>query len=167
MEDYRFVKINEGHIAEILEIYNYYILNTTVTFHSTPMTEEEIKEAVFFTDPKYQTFVIMTEDDSICGYALLSQYKDREAYDGTAEITVYLKPDYTGQGIGSLAINYIEDVANQNDIHVLVATICGENKESINAFKRNGYSKCAHYRELGKKFGELLDVVAYQKIIGD
>ncbi|WP_394325579.1 GNAT family N-acetyltransferase [Methanosarcina barkeri] len=53
----------------------------------------------------------------------------------------------------------------KQNIHVLIATICGENSKSINLFVRNGFSKCAHYKEVGEKFGQLLDVMAYQKII--
>ncbi len=48
---------------------------------------------------------------------------------------------------------------------MLVATICGENAASIGVFAKNGYEKCAHYKEVGQKFGQLLDVVAYQKIL--
>jgi L-amino acid N-acyltransferase YncA len=50
-------------------------------------------------------------------------------------------------------------------MHVLMATICGENDKSIRLFEKNGYFKCAHYKEVEEKFGELLDVVAYQKIL--
>lgn len=64
-----------------------------------------------------------------------------------------------------MAVKYIEGFAKNKNIHVLVATICGENSGSINLFEKNGYTKCAHYKEVGEKFGQFLDVVAYQKII--
>jgi phosphinothricin acetyltransferase len=70
-----------------------------------------------------------------------------------------------GRGLGGRGAQFIEDVAKSNGIHVLVATICGENEASIRLFERNGYEKCAHFREVGKKFGRWLDVVAYQKIL--
>lgn len=89
----------------------------------------------------------------------------REAYDGTAEVTIYLKTGFTGKGLGSMALKYVENHAKHQHLHVLVATICGENEESIRLFSKNGYDKCAHYKEVGQKFGQLLDVVAYQKIL--
>ena len=64
-----------------------------------------------------------------------------------------------------MAIRYIEEFAKKQKLHVLVATICGENEASIHLFAKNGYVKCAHYKEVGQKFGQLLDVVAYQKIL--
>lgn len=164
MSDYLFKEAREEHISDLLDIYNYYVLNTTATFHSKSLTEEAMKELIFFNNPKYRTFVIV-KDEIICGYVLLTQHKSREAYDRTGEVTVYLRPESIGTGIGSLAVKYIEEFAKSKGFHVLIATICGENHQSIKVFERNGYEKCAHYKQVGSKFNQWLDVVAYQKIL--
>ena len=96
---------------------------------------------------------------------MLFRSKNREAYDTTAEVTIYLKHDCIGKGIGSAALTYIEDYAMDKNFHVLIATITGENEQSIRTFDKNGYEKCAHYKQVGKKFDRWLDVVAYQKIL--
>jgi L-amino acid N-acyltransferase YncA len=159
-----FREITEKDIPEVLEIYNYYIKNTTITFHTNPMTDEEMKNVVFFTDEKYKTFVILYKN-KIAGYVLIYQFKNREAYDGTAEVTIYLRNDLTGLGIGGFALNHIEKYAKEKNIHSLLAIICVENKESIKLFKRNNYKKCAHYKEVGTKFNRYLDVVVYEKLL--
>lgn len=164
MERYYFHEMQEKYLDQVLQIYTHYVLNTTATFHSRPLPREEMREIVFFDNKKYKTFVICIQDE-VCGYVLITQHKKREAYDGTAEVTVYLKPGFTGKGLGSRAIRHVEDYAKKQKLHVLVATICGENEKSIRLFTQNGYIKCAHYKEVGQKFGKLLDVVAYQKII--
>lgn len=159
-----FREMKEEYLEKVLMIYNHYILNTTATFHSHPLTPEEMREIVFFANEKYKTFVLSDETEVI-GYVLLTQHKKREAYDGTAEVTVYLEPSHTGRGFGGEAIKHIEEYAEKQRLHVLVATICGENAASIRVFEKNGYNKCAHYKEVGQKFGQLLDVVALQKIL--
>ena len=164
MPEYSFLEAREEHISDLLEIYNYYVLKTTATFHSKALTEDAMRGLVFFNNPKYRTFVII-KDEVISGYVLLTQHKSREAYDRTGEVTVYLRHDNIGAGIGSLAIKYIEEFAKTKDFHVLVATICGENQKSIKVFERNGYEKCAHYKQVGSKFNQWLDVVAFQKIL--
>lgn len=156
--------MNEQYLDDVLQIYTHYVLNTTATFHAHSLTRAEMRDIVFFDKAKYKTYVIC-EEKEVCGYVLISQHKKREAYDGTAEVTIYLKPAFTGKGIGTIAIKHIEKYAKSQNLHVLVATICGENQKSIDLFTNNGYIKCAHYREVGQKFGQLLDVVAYQKII--
>lgn len=159
-----FDEIKNSDLPIVMEIYNHYVLNTTATFHSRALTLEEMKELVFFENPKYKTFVIKYFKE-IYGYVILAEHKKREAYDGTAEVTVYLRTKCIGKGIGTKALKHIEEYAKTNNIHVLIATICGANEKSIDIFIRNGYEKCAHYKETGRKFGQLLDVVAYQKII--
>lgn len=164
METISFEKVSDETLPEVLKIYTYYVLNTTATFHAHALSEAEMREIVFFENPKYCTYAIR-QNDTIAGYVILTQHKKREAYDATAEITIYLKPDSTGKGIGSKAIEFIEKRAKEQKMHVLVATICGENLPSIRLFEKNGFTKCAHYKEVGIKFGQYLDVVAYQKII--
>ena len=160
-----FREAGEEHLAEILAIYTHYVLYTTITFHTQPLTEADMRAIVFHRGHRYRTFVIL-EDGQLCGYVLLFPYKSREAYDGTAEVSVYLHPARVGHGLGSLALSHIEAYARNQDFHVLLAIICGENFRSIRLFERAGFSKCAHFKEVGRKFGRLLDVVGYQKIIG-
>jgi phosphinothricin acetyltransferase len=99
------------------------------------------------------------------GYVILTQYKVREAYKRTAEVTIYLKSDCIGKGLGSQAIEYIENYSKSLNLHVLIATICGENSKSINLFAHSNYVKCAHFKEVGTKFNQVLDIVSYQKIL--
>jgi phosphinothricin acetyltransferase len=50
-------------------------------------------------------------------------------------------------------------------IHVLVGTLTAENAASVRLFEKAGYVKCAHLKNIGEKFGRILDVVIYQKEI--
>jgi phosphinothricin acetyltransferase len=164
MDDIRFEEMREEYLDEVAAIYAHYILNTTVTFHMHVLSRDEMRALVFYDDPRHQAFVIRCGGE-ICGYVILEPYRAREAYALTAEVAVYLKPEYTGKGIGSRAIVFIEDVAKRHGLHVLIAAISGDNDKSLRMFAKNGYSRCAHYKEVGRKFGKWLDVVVYQKII--
>ncbi len=164
INDYLFREITEEDLPKVLEIYNYYVLNSTATFQISTLTIDEMREMVINTHSKYKAFVIV-EEDNICGYCLLAQFNTKEAYDETAEITVYLKHDAIGKGLGTIAIQNVEDYAREQNIYVLVAIICGENSRSIKLFAKNNYFKCGHFREVGMKFGRRLDVVNFQKIL--
>jgi L-amino acid N-acyltransferase YncA len=158
-------ELREEHLQAVLNIYNYYVTNTTATFHNSELSLEEMREIVIFDTDQYKSFVIK-ENSDIYGYVILTRFHKRAAYNGTAEVTVYLKHDCTGKGFGSFAVQFIETLAKEKGYHALLAVICGENDKSIKLFERNGYFKCAHYKEVGKKFGRLLDVVTYEKLIG-
>ena len=162
--DISFKEMTQEYVAPALEIYNYYIRNSTATFHKAELNEDEMSKILFHENPKYRTYAILL-DECVCGYVLLTQHKVRQAYDFTAEVTLYLKQDCTGRGIGTRALEFIEQYARTTDIHVLVSTISGENESSCRLFEKQGYEKCAHYKEVGYKFDRWVDLVVYQKII--
>jgi L-amino acid N-acyltransferase YncA len=153
-QDYEFVK----------EVYDWYILNSTATFHTEPIKMDELKSIIPVGHPKYKSFIILFDGEE-CGYCYISRYKPRQAYDRTAEITIYLAPEYTGRGIGKETMKRLEAIAREKGISVLLGIITGENDTSIKLFEKCGYEKCAHYRQVGEKFNRLLDVVAYQKLL--
>ncbi len=159
-----FSPVKDTDLAAILAIYHHYILNSTATFHSEIMSEKDIGEFLFISHPKYPSFLIRDED-GVIGYCYLSQYKKRQAYYRSAELSIYLKPESTGKGIGIAALRHLETAAHKAGIRVLVGTICGDNRASIRLMEKAGFSKCAHLKNIGEKFGRVLDVVIYQKEI--
>lgn len=160
------VDLRESDYPVVKEIYDYYVQNTTVTFATNPVTLAELKETVLIGHPKYKSFLIKV-DHNICGFCYFSQYRKREAYDRTAEVTLYLKPGFQGKGIGKQTLKMLEAVAFKNGIRVLIAVITAGNDASVSLFEKNGYEKCAHFRKVGEKFNRLLDVVAMQKILDE
>jgi L-amino acid N-acyltransferase YncA len=163
----KLIDLKESDFKLVKEVYDYYILNSTATFHTDLISIEELKSVILIAHPKYKSFLINYEGKT-CGYCYISQYKKRQAYDRTAEITIYLKPEYFGKGIGKETLRLLEIVTKNNkEISVLIGIITGENQASIGLFEKCGFEKCAHFKKVGEKFNRLLDVVAYQKIINE
>lgn len=158
------IDLQEKDFEIVKSVYDYYIINTTATFHTELISIEELKSVIAVAHPKYKSYLIEFEGQ-IYGYCYLSQYKKRQAYDRTAEVSIYLKPEYSGKGIGRKVLEMLEQIALEGAIVVLIGIISEENKTSIALFEKCGYEKCAHFREVGEKFGRLLDVVAYQKTL--
>lgn len=159
-----FKKTEFKDLPALKEIYTYYIENSTATFHIGQISNEEMNGIIFNKDSFYETYTII-EKEEIIGYVLLAPYNSREAYRRTAIVTIYLKNGTENKGIGTRGINFIEEVAKQKGIKSLIALICGENVSSIRLFEKNGYFKCGHMKNVGEKFGRLLDAVTYQKEI--
>ncbi len=162
----KLIDLKEGDFNLVKEIYDYYIINSTATFHTDLISIEELKSIILTTHPKYKSFLI-DYGGKTCGYCYISQYKRRQAYDRTAEITIYLKPEYSGKGIGKESLDKLEKIARSNNICVLIGIIAGDNQASIKLFEKCGYEKCAHFKKVGQKFNKILDVVAYQKLIDE
>ncbi len=149
-------------LSEVKAIYDEYILNSTATFHTDPVSIDQLLEFMYVDHPVYRSFFIRSEGEA-AGYCFLANHKKRQAYDRTAEVTIYLKPDFCGRGWGKAALQHLEQAAKDVGLKNLVGTISGDNQSSIALFERSGFTKCAHYKNVGEKFGQVLDVVAYQK----
>lgn len=162
-----FERVSQQHLPELTEIYNHYVRNSTATFHYEPRTVADMEEMLLQSDPAYlsESWVIRW-DDAIAGYGYFAPYKKREAYKCSSEVTLYLREGFTGKGIGSKALAMMEERARNAGIHTMLSVICGENDASIRLFESCGYQKCAHLKDVGRKFGRLLDVVMYQKLFG-
>ncbi len=160
----RFERLREKDLQQVKAIYDHYIKHSLSTFHTYPISVLELKEAIFIDHPMYKSFLI-NKNDELCGFCYITQYKKRQAYNRTAEFSIYLKPGFERDGIGKVALQHLEDIAISSGIKVLIGVITATNSASIALCKSMDYEKCAHFKQVGEKFGQVLDVVAYQKIL--
>ena len=164
MDSLIFQKAVENDVETMLDIYNFYLVSTTATFDYKQISREEFLQRIFIGHEKYQTYLIRCHNET-AGFCFLTQFGKKIAYDRTAEIGLYLKPEFTGKGIGKIAVTFLEKAAISKQIKVIVASISGENIASMKLFQRMGYDQCAHYKQVGEKFGRLQDIVDYEKIL--
>lgn len=160
-----FTPLTLENLHAVKAIYDWYIKNATATFHTEPITLEQLQEFIFIDHPLYKSFLVRADGEP-AGYCFLTYHKKRPAYDRTAEISIYLKPEFAGKGMGKAALRYLEDIAREVGLKNLVGVITGDNLSSMALFEKAGFIKCAHFKNVGEKFGKVLDVVAYQKEIG-
>ena len=91
--------LEPGDSTAIRIIYNYYIENTNVTFEESPLSAAEMEERISKISAKFPYFVL-EEDGEITGYAYANTWKERTAYNRSAEISVYLKNGFQEKGRG-------------------------------------------------------------------
>lgn len=160
----KFVPMTQNYAKDALALYNAYVLTSTATFSIATLKQVEMNRLLFSGLERFPSFAILWAGE-FAGYVMLNRYKPREAYDGTAEVTVYLDEYFHGKGIGKAAVAYVEDFARNHDFRALLGVICAENTSSIELFKKLGYFQCAHFKEVGVKFDRVLDVVIYEKLL--
>lgn len=162
--DIKFKEMKEGDLSEVKKIYDWYIENSTATFHTEPIRIDQLKEFIYVSHPLYKSYLICIENE-ISGYCFLTNYKKRQAYDRTAEVTIYLKPAFCHKGIGKVALDHLEKIAKGNGLKNLIGIISGDNEGSIALFEKAGFIQCALFKNIGEKHNKVLDVVAFQKEI--
>jgi L-amino acid N-acyltransferase YncA len=143
--DIQFQPISEQDLGEVKAIYDWYIANSTATFHTEPVTHEQLKTFLYVGDPVYRSYLVL-HNGTVAGYCFLTKYKDRPAYRRCAEVTIYLRPEFHGKGLGSAALQRLIQDARANDFRTLLAIITGGNDASISLFVKAGFVKCAHFK---------------------
>src|ERR1051326_1209750 len=88
-------------LSALLDIYNYYVLNTPITFDIEPRTLAQRQEWLeqFAPAGRYQGFVASVGEKAV-GWSCSAKFKEREAYATSVETSVYCAPGFTGRGIG-------------------------------------------------------------------
>ena len=161
-----FREANPDDLRFALDLYNYYLSHTTATFDYEKITLEELQERLSYNIKKYKTFLVCDETGKdILGFCFLTRFRKKPAYDKTAEIGLYLKPEKTGKKIGHIIVQFLEEYARENEIEVIIATISDENLNSLKLFEKMGYERCAHFKKVATKFGRSLDLIQYEKIL--
>ncbi|MHC4459786.1 MAG: GNAT family N-acetyltransferase [Planctomycetota bacterium] len=101
---------------------------------------------------------------AVVAWASLSKWSDRPGYSGTAEISLYVKREFRGQGIGRKIGEAIMNEGKRVGLHTVVARIAEGNDASIHLAKTLGFRHVGVMKEVGRKFGKLLDVHLMQLI---
>jgi L-amino acid N-acyltransferase YncA len=164
MNPFSFKPFDEKYLEEATATMNYYVLNTTCSFFLKPISVDDMRKMLVVSSDKYQTFSVFFEE-KWAGYFLIKPYNIREAYNITAEVSIYLKPDFTCKGIGKNAFQFLETFAIQKGFHSLVSIVSGENTGSIRLCNKMGYQQCGQLREVGEKFGRKIDILYFQKML--
>ena len=157
-------KALKSDIKRITEIYNEAIINTTATFDIYEKSKKQ-QQKWFNTHNEKFPVVVAETNGKVIGWASLSRYSKRAAYDNTSEISVYVHKLFRGRGAGKLLAEEIIKIARLNAMHVLVARIAAENSVSLSLAKKLGFSRIGILKEVGYKFDRFIDVVIMEMIL--
>lgn len=150
-------------VGRICEIYNHYIKNTVITFEEEPLTSSEMETRIENYTKMYPWLVCEVEGN-VVGYAYASKWKERSAYKNTTEVTVYLDPIESKKGYGKALYAALLAKLENLGCHVVLGCIALPNEASQKLHESFGFSKVAHFTEVGRKFGEWVDVGYWQRV---
>jgi len=155
----------EADLPTINEIYNYYVFRSTCTYQLEPETLEA-RRAWFVGHPAEKYPVTVAElDHQVVGWGSLSKFRERAAYDGTVEASIYIRHDAHRRGIGRALLTNLIQRAREIGFHTLIGGASADQTASLALQESLGFQQVAHFKEVGYKFGQRLDVVFYQLML--
>lgn len=156
-------KATEHDLSAIKDIYNYAVLNTTATYDINPRDDEYFANMLSEHTGKY-LLAVYEDNGDIIGYVALSQFSRRDAYDITAELSVYVKADCQNKHIGTQLMEYALSYAQtENRFLTIVSLITSDNEHSIYLHKKFDFEFGGKIKNAGFKFDRFLGVDIYYK----
>lgn len=151
----------ETDAAALAEIYNDYVLNTTISFETEPLNEEQMLKRIAGFAAEYP-YLVYEENGVVLGHCYAHRWKERAAYAHTWESTIYLSPPACGKGVGAALMQELIARCRAAGCRVLIACITQGNERSCRFHESLGFCQVSHFHAVGMKFDKLLDVVDYQ-----
>jgi len=153
-----------GDAQRLCEIYNYYVLNDVATFEEEPVSVEEMRRRV--DDVQKHFFWLVYEDGGeVAGYAYAGKWKTRAAYRHSVELSVYVSAERQKRGIGTQLYAELLRLLGETNVHSVIGGVAGNNRASFALHLSFGFEQVAHLREVGRKFGQWIDVTYFQLLL--
>ena len=173
MNDIKLRVARPSDAAELLALYAPYVEDTAISFETVVPSLEEFTERMVHKLPRYP-YIVAEKDGELLGYAYLSPFVGRAAYDWAAETTIYLRLDCRHIGIGKMLYTALESIARAQGIINLEACIGWTDapdehltNNSAEYHAHLGYRMVGRFYKCGYKFGTWYDMVWMEKLLGE
>lgn len=153
-----------GDAERFREIYSPYVLGTTVSFETEAPSPDEMRGRV---SAKLERFVWIAAceggpEGRVLGYAYYGPWRDRAAYSGTVETSIYLDAEARGRGIGRLLYGELLGRARSQGRHVAMGVIALPNEASEALHRSFGFTRAGLFHEVGRKAGRWVDIAFWE-----
>jgi L-amino acid N-acyltransferase YncA len=149
----------------IAAIYNHYVTSTTITFEEEAVSQSEMASRIESVSAQLPWYVY-ERDGAVAGYAYATPWRVRSAYRFSVETTVYVAPGCARQGIGLQLYSALIDALRSRDIQVVLGGIAQPNPASVALHESLGFEKVAHFKRVGRKFEQWIDVGYWELQLG-
>lgn len=155
---------NKQDRQEITAIYNEGIEDRIATLETEIKTDEYVIKWLFERDERY-VVIIIEEDAQIIGWASINPYSHRCAYKGVGELSIYIKREHRGKGLGQRLLASLEEIGQQNEFYKLVLFTFSFNDLGQGLYRKMGYREVGVFEKQGIMDGEYVDIMIMEKLL--
>jgi L-amino acid N-acyltransferase YncA len=149
--------------AAIARIYNEGIEDRVATFETEPRAAEDVASWLDEDLP----MVVAERDGEVVAWAVAHPYRDREAYAGVGEFSIYVSRHARGLGLGRTTLQALIDECQRRGLWKLVSRVFPENEASRALCRSLGFREVGVYHRHAKLDGEWRDVVIVERLLGE
>jgi phosphinothricin acetyltransferase len=135
-------------LPKIVEIYNSTIASRMVTADTESVSVDSKLDWFYEHNESKRPLWVVACDDAIVGWVSFQDFYGRPAYDGTAEISIYIDAENRTKGIGARCIEHIIASAPALGIHSILGFIFSHNLASIALVKKFNFEEWGHLKDI-------------------
>ena len=150
---------------KVIEIFEEGIAGGNATFDATAPTWN-VWDQKFFNVCR---FVLEDTDENVVGWAALQPVSNRDCFKGVAEVSIYLKNEVQGKGLGSMLLRKLISASEEHNFWTLQAGIFPENDASIYVHEKWGFQLVGKREKIGQMNGIWRDIILLErrsKVVG-
>ena len=151
-----------GDADAIAAIYNHYVDTSTATFELSRVDPGAMAARMADVASHGLPWLVAEADGVVVGYAYAGRWRAREGYRHSVESSIYLSPDATGRGLGAQLYQALIERLRALDVHAVIGGVALPNPASEVLHERFGFEPVARFREVGRKFGQWIDVAYWE-----
>ncbi|MDD4124858.1 MAG: GNAT family N-acetyltransferase [Eubacteriales bacterium] len=163
MEDEFVIRFASLSDAEgILAVYAPFITDTCISFETEIPSVESFRERMRGIMTAYP-YLVCEKSGVIVGYAYASKYSERAAYRYSADVSIYIAPEYHRKGIGKQLYTTLLEILKERGFYTVFACIAGKNKKSEDFHYSFGFVKVGEFHNAGFKHGRWHNIIWMEK----
>lgn len=152
----------------LLDIYAPYVIETAVTFEYDVPTLEVFTNRIENALKSHVCLKAIDDEGVILGYAYAHAFRPQKAYDHCVEVTIYIKKDDRRKGIGeALYLELERQLITKGYTNLYACVAIGDDEyltnDSSHFHTKMGYKALGTFSRCGKKFGNVYDMVWFEK----
>ncbi len=148
----------------MLELFNHYVQHGFAAFAEQPMPPAFIDRLLDLAKG-YPALAAKDPAGRLLGFGLLRAHNPLSTFAHTAEITYFLVPDHTRQGLGTRLLHELVRGAKGKGIRTILAGISSLNEGSLAFHRKHGFVEAGRFRQVCLKKRTLFDVIWMQKML--
>lgn len=153
-------------LGGIARIFAHYVTDSLVTFEEEPPTVGYWRRQFDYLAERQLPFLVADADGTVAGYAYASPWRPKPAYRHTVEDSVYLAPEFRGQGSGRLLLDALLTACTFAPVRQVVAVIADTGDPASAALHRAcGFTNAGRLQAVGYKHGRHIDTLLMQRAI--
>jgi L-amino acid N-acyltransferase YncA len=150
-------RVEAGDAAAIRDIYAPYVADKATSFEVTVPGVEEMQRRIQSYGDRYP-WLVFERDGVVLGYAYASSHHERQAYQWSVNVSVYVHASAHRSGLGRALYTALFDLLRRQGFVNAYGGITLPNPASVGLHESMGFTPVGVYTGVGYKFGRWHDV---------